>query len=352
MKVLHLLSSSSYSGAENVVCQIKNILEDKKEIKLIYCSPDGKIREAIKDKNIQFEPLQKMTIKEIKRVIEKIKPDIIHAHDMRASFLAALLCKKIPLISHIHNNNFNSRRFSLKSILYYFAAKKAKNIIWVSKAAYEGYVFHKKLRNKSIILYNIINPKKLEEKIKEDCNEYAYDVIYLGRLSMEKDPRRLLEVLKGLLLKRPETKIAIVGDGEFKNEIICLLKNDDKLSNINYLGFKSNPYKMLKYAKVMVMTSRTEGTPMCVLESLYLGTPVVSTPVGGIKYLIENGINGYLANTNDELIDKIYEILQDDTKYQSLSKNCIRKINNDMNTDYYKNEILNIYKLSLSEKNK
>lgn len=352
MKILHLLSSSKYSGAENMVCQIKEMLEYDKKIEIIYCSPDGEIKNILNKKNIQFKPLKKMSIMEIRRVIKETNPQIVHAHDMKASFLAALSCSEIPLVSHIHNNNFQSRRLSLKSLCYYYAAKKSKHIIWVSRTCYEGYVFHKKLRNKSIILYNIINPKKLEEKIKEDCNEYAYDVIYLGRLSMEKDPRRLLEVLKGLLLKRPETKIAIVGDGEFKNEIICLLKNDDKLSNINYLGFKSNPYKMLKYAKVMVMTSRTEGTPMCVLESLCLGTPVVSTPVGGIKYLIENGINGYLANTNDELIEKIYEILQDDTKYQSLSKNCIRKINNDMNTDYYKNEILNIYKLSLSEKNK
>ncbi|MFR2721860.1 MAG: glycosyltransferase [Thomasclavelia ramosa] len=49
-------------------------------------------------------------------------------------------------------------------------------------------------------------------------------------------------------------------------------------------------------SKLMIMTSRTEGTPMSALESLTLGKPIVSTPTDGLNELITNNINGFLSN--------------------------------------------------------
>lgn len=121
MKVLHLLESPRFSGAENVVCQIILMLKD--EIEFVYCSRDGQIREALQERNIKFCPIKKLSVSEVKRVIKEEKPDLIHAHDMRASFYAALVCGRIPLISHIHNNNFDSRGLSVKSILYFLRQK-------------------------------------------------------------------------------------------------------------------------------------------------------------------------------------------------------------------------------------
>ena len=156
-----MLQSNRFSGAENVVCQIISLLKQG-EIEFVYCSQDGQIRSALNERGIVFNPLKKMSILEFERVIREEKPDIIHAHDMRASFMAAITCGKIPLISHIHNNNFDSRRVSLKSVLYRYAAMKAKHIFWVSKSSFEGYKFHKGLENKSIVLYNVINIEELK----------------------------------------------------------------------------------------------------------------------------------------------------------------------------------------------
>ena len=86
-------------------------------VEFAYSSRDGQIREALKDRNIEFYPIEKMSVSEFRRVIKEVKPDVIHAHDMAASFYAALACGNVPLVSHIHNNAFNSRGVSLKSIL-------------------------------------------------------------------------------------------------------------------------------------------------------------------------------------------------------------------------------------------
>ena len=61
----------------------------------------------------------------------------------------------------------------------------------------------------------------------------------------------------------------------------------------------------------MLMTSRWEGTPMCALEAMALGVPIVSTPVDGLKELIEEGENGFLSNDDDLLADRIYSLIMD-----------------------------------------
>ena len=98
MKILHLLQSGHFSGAENVVCQIIGLMKDELDIQMAYCSRDGQIRETLKEREIEYYPIKELTVAEIKRIIREYKPDIIHAHDMRASFVAARACGKITLI--------------------------------------------------------------------------------------------------------------------------------------------------------------------------------------------------------------------------------------------------------------
>lgn len=109
MKILHILSSNKFSGAENVACQIIDMFGQNKDYEFVYVSSDGDISEVLHKKNILFAPLKQMSVKELQRVFDEQKPDVIHAHDMRAGFFSALACGKIPLVSHIHNNAFDSR---------------------------------------------------------------------------------------------------------------------------------------------------------------------------------------------------------------------------------------------------
>ena len=311
MKVLHLLQSNRFSGAENVVSQIIGLFKGDADVEMVYCSRDGQIRQALAERNIHFAPISAFCVKEVKRVIREQKPDIIHAHDMRASFIAARACGKIPLISHVHNNNFDSRGFSVKSIAYLFAASKAKHIFWVSQSSFDGYAFHKWFKNKSTVLYNIIDIDSLYQKMETDNNRYNYDVIYIGRLTAPKNPQRLMRVFGKIKEIYPTVKMAVVGTGDLEQETKALCSELNLQNNVEFLGFQNNPLKMLHDAKVMIMTSRFEGTPMCALEAMALGVPIVSTPVDGLKVLVKNGENGYLSDDDDELANKILELIND-----------------------------------------
>lgn len=64
IKVLHILSSKTYNGAENVVCQINSMLQGTEDnIELIYCSLDGPVRSHIEENRIRFIPVSKIAKK-------------------------------------------------------------------------------------------------------------------------------------------------------------------------------------------------------------------------------------------------------------------------------------------------
>lgn len=346
MKVLHLLNTGKFSGAENVACQIIGMLNQN--VEFVYCSIDGEIRNVLENKNIRFAPIKKMSIGELKRVFTEYSPDVIHAHDMRASFYAALACGSIPLVCHVHNNAFDSRKISAKSIFFFFAAIKAKHIFWVSDTAFSGYRFNSMLKEKSSILLNVIDVDALYKKMQEDENSYSFDVVYVGRLTYQKNPERFINVCKKLVEREPNVKVAMVGDGELKETALQQISVNKLEKNIFVLGFKKNPLKIIRDSKVFLLTSRWEGLPMCVLESLALGVPVVSTPTDGMNAVVHNEVNGYIDDNDNCLVDFLQKIINSNQYHSMLSKNAVELslAHNDINS--YRNKILTVYNHSLT----
>lgn len=326
MKVLHVLYSKVFTGAEKVVSQIIHMFDGEDGAEMVYCSRESEIVETIlAEEGIPFVPVKDLVPAELKRVIREQKPDIIHAHDMRASFVAALSCGSIPLISHIHNNAFDARGLSAKSVAYLLAGFRAKHIFWVSRSAYEGYCFHRLFAKKSSVLQNIIDTDAIRRKMAQDPNTYAFDVIFLGRLTEPKNPQRLMQVCAKAAEKKPDLRVAVVGTGELEEQTRALCAQLGLADNVSFLGFRSNPLKILHDSGVMVMTSRWEGTPMCALEAMALGVPVVSTPTDGLKDLIEDGADGCLSDDDGVLADAIVRICGDPALRETMSCNVVRK---------------------------
>ena len=342
MKVMHVLNSRIYSGAEKVVCQI--IKSFRGEVEMVYCSPDSDIvRQMLAEQNVTFYPMENMSISELKRVIAEVKPDLIHAHDMRASLFSALSCGRFPLISHIHNNAYDARGLSPKTVGYLLAGFKAKHILWVSNSSYEGYAFHKLFAKKSSVLYNIIDTEAIFDKKAQDDNTYDYDMIYVGRLTFQKDPQRLMRLCALLKESKPDLKVAIVGTGELEEEVKQLCVELNIRDNVHFLGFQSNPIKMVHDSKAMILTSRWEGTPMCALEAMALGTPVVSTPSDGMTDLLDDGINGYLTDDDAVMAEKLLKIMGDPEHRAFLGENARKKFAEINDAPKYKQAIYDCY---------
>ena len=337
-KVLHVLASNTFSGAENVAVTIINELGDKYQ--MAYCSPDGKIREALNERNILFYPLHGYSLK---KIIKQFEPEIIHAHDYKSSCYASLISKNIPVISHIHGNNLIFNRKNIFSMTYKLFSKKFKKIIWVSNSAFDNYYFKDKVKEKSVILYNIINEKEVNNKSNlYECKD-TYDLIFLGRLSEPKNPERLIQLFNNIVSENKEIKLAIVGDGELRKNVEELIQKYNLGNNITMYGFQSNPYPILKKSKMLIMVSKYEGTPMCALEALSLGIPVISTPVDGLKKIIVNGKNGFLYDSNEELAQCIMNLCSDNEKLKIMSENAKEQFKIINNSQKYFDTINRIY---------
>lgn len=330
MKILHLLQTNHFSGAENVACQIIDMMSAYPQYEMVYCSPDGQIRKALQDRCVTFVPIEKWSVAGLREIIREERPDVIHAHDRGATFLAALACGRIPLISHFHNNAVDSRKVNARSIGYYLAALKARHIFWVSQSAFEGYRFHKLLRHKSTVLYNIINLDAVYRRMAQDSAAYSYDIVYLGRMSYQKNPQRLMRVLAKIVAQKPDLKVAVVGNGELEEVTKAECKRLGIEENVAFLGFCGNPLKLLHDAKLMLMVSRFEGTPMCALEAMALGVPIVSTPTDGLCELVVDGQTGYLHTDDDVLAESCLKILSSEELYKAMSEASLEK-SRDMN---------------------
>lgn len=342
-KVLHILSDVFFSGAENMVCQIVDMFRG--EYDMVYVSPDGPIRQALEDRNVAYRPIAAVTPKEIGRVIAEEQPDIVHAHDMKASFAAALACGKTPLVSHIHNNGFDSRKVSPKTMAYLLVSGKFRHIFWVSPSAMKSFRFYGAVKGKSSVLRNVIRMDALRQKAAEAENQTPYDILFLGRMSEPKNPLRLVKVLNLVHDRYPELQAAIVGKGDLEPRVRGAIEKSGAEGYIHLLGYQDNGYGLLKNARLMIMTSLWEGTPMCALEAMALGVPIVSTPVDGLCDLVDPGETGFLEDTDEALAQRCARILRDHGLRAELSQNTLKKADRILNLETYKNELRKVYEL-------
>lgn len=335
IRVLHLLASNKYSGAENVACQIINAVGD--DMEFAYSSPNGDIANSLSEKNITYYPLTKFSVKELKRVIKEFNPTIIHAHDLKAITLATVASGKIPIIAHVHLNHPKAKKTSTRSLImnYCLTRKKTRHIIWVSNSCFNDYKFKKNVINKSEIITNIIDCKALEKKANLADIQDEADIVYLGRLTYQKNPQRLISITNLLVKDIPNIKVAIIGSGDLMDECKKITIENGLDKNIKFYGFLSNGYGILKNSKMFLLTSRYEGYPMCVLEAQAFGLPIVSPDLGELNNLIANDKTGLIYNTDQEAKACLEKLILDNEYYSKIKANVVSFSTSYNNIDEY-----------------
>lgn len=167
-------------------------------------------------------------------------------------------------------------------------------------------------------------------------NYFNFKILYVGRLSKEKNVHLLLESCKKVFKTIPNLKIYIAGDGN----INCI-----KHSNINYLG-KISYNQIIKYlseSDYLILPSSTEGMPFSILEAMSLGIPCIYSKINGSTEIIKHNENGFLFELKGfekckNNIDN-WEVINEVEKYF------------DINVDCLKNTILKAYSIDIDKWN-
>lgn len=335
-KVLHLLASNSYSGAENVVCTIIDNCSDKYD--MYYCSPDGTIRDILEKRNIKFIPLKRLSIFELKKIIKDYNIDIIHAHDYKASFSAGLINFKGKIISQLHCNYDFCSSWNLYTISYALVMRKFYKIVAVSKEIVDNACFLKKHQDKVIVIDNVIDKLRVINK-SNDFKCKGYDLIYVGRLTKIKRPELVIEITKRLKEIKLDIKTCIIGKGELEEKCRELVNKYSLEDNVELLGFQENPFPYIANSKVGILPSLHEGLPMSVIESLILKVPVLNSGVDGLGVLFkDNPI--FICSSIDEYCSKIINILDGNL---NLSNECEIIIQDCIDLKKYRKKFIKIY---------
>jgi len=340
VRILHLLRSNLYSGAENVVCQIIEMFKDS-NFDMAYCSEDGQIKEILQNRNIKFFALKSFSYVNIKKVVKNFNPDIIHSHDAKASVLSSFLLKPKNKISHLHSNNLWMGKFGVHSLVYYLISGRFSKILTVSDSIMDEYVFGKNLLSKSEKIGNPINISSIQ-KYKQNDGNRIYDIAFCGRFEHPKDPMRFITIVENLRKKLPNLSAVMIGKGSKWKACKKYINNKSLEKNIELTGFLENPYDKLSKAKILCMPSVFEGYGLAAIEALALGCPVVCTSVGGLPKIV-NEQCGRLCDTDEDFENELNKLITNPKHLQKKSDGAISKAYMLDNIKNYKEALEKIY---------
>ena len=175
---------------------------------------------------------------------------------------------------------------------------------------------------------HIPNPVELEYIPKEEEQNRISGpyILFYGRLiDRIKNINMLIEAYAESNLPQKGIKLIILGDGPDKE---MLKKKTDGLAlhdRIEFIGFQKDPFLWVRQALFTVLTSRYEGFPRSLIESLALGTPVISTAYeGGCEAIVSHGENGLIVPSNDvnALAGAMNSFIFDKTLYETCRSNA------------------------------
>ncbi|WP_238343428.1 glycosyltransferase family 4 protein [Pseudomonas sp. RW3S2] len=143
---------------------------------------------------------------------------------------------------------------------------------------------------------------------------------YVGRLSSEKGPDLFLDTLIPLCQRHPRLHAVMLGDGPERATLQARIEAAGLAERITLPGFQRDMPAWMTRLDALVISSRTEGTPMILLEAMQDGVPVVAFGVGGIPDVIEHGRSGLLAAplAVDELAAHLQALLDDPQQAEEL----------------------------------
>lgn len=149
---------------------------------------------------------------------------------------------------------------------------------------------------------------------------------YVGRLSSEKGPDLFLDTLIPLCREYPQLHAVMLGDGPEHAILQARIRAAGLLQRIHLPGFQQDMRPWMSRLDALVISSRTEGTPMILLEAMQDGVPVVAFGVGGIPDVIEHGRSGLLARplAVDELAGQLRALIDDPAQAAELTAQARR----------------------------
>jgi glycosyltransferase involved in cell wall biosynthesis len=310
MVIAHVLSSFGQGGQERVavdLARLQRVAGHEVVAISIAAGPEGPISSAFRAAGVLIETIAKRPRVDpslplrLAAYLLRQRVDVVHTHNPHALIYgapAAWLAGAIVVHSKHGMNPDRRRRVWLRRA----AAKLVDAYVTVTpmlaKTALEqGDCDSSRLHvvPNGIDVVRFVPSASRRRKIRDELGipDDAWVVGTVGRLAPEKDHALLVDAMAPLLAAG--RRLVIVGDGAECEALRARIERLPGREYVHMLGERKDVESILAALDAFALTSRTEGLPLVLLEAMAAGVPVVSTAVGGIPDLVEDGVTGFLV---------------------------------------------------------
>ena len=318
MKVLQLISGGDTGGAKTHVHTLLSGLSDKIQVRMV-CFTDGPFAQEARELGIDtmvlpgrnfFKNLNTLT-----RMVREEGFDLLHSHGARGNMISAILGRRtgLPTVSTVHSDyrlDYLGRPFSRLTYgtINTIALRRVKYRIGVSDAMVDLLISRGFDPERLFSIYNGLDfsphPPKLSRQefhrsVGLETDENSVVVGIAARLNPVKD---IATLIRGFALAHrefPDLRLLIAGDGEEGAHLKALAKELGVEREVCFAGWVSDTNSFYHAIDINTLTSISETFPYALTEGARVSLPTVSTRVGGVRYLINHGYNGFLFQAGD-----------------------------------------------------
>jgi len=306
MKILLVTGSINQGGAEFQLLALADLLQRRgMDIEVLALTDHSHYLPYIKEKNIRYSCISNkgnnfQRILRSVKAIRKAKPALVISY-IRATSLVAILSK---MASFFRFKLIISERTALilpRYDLLYFNLALSANAVTVNSKSKVSYINKRfpYLKKRIFFIPNIINFDKFRNIEKVNSNSSEVRISYVGRISPEKNLLNLVRAIDAVERKGYKISLSLHGaanNKRYHEEMMLLIKELQLENTVQYKGPTNDVGEVYKNTDLLCLVSIFEGFSNVVSEAISSGVPVLASDIEENRFLVEDGINGFLAD--------------------------------------------------------
>lgn len=368
-KVLQLIGSFNQGGSERQAVQLARLLKDdgRMQVLLATMRKEGPLLEEASAYGFDdvpefrigsfFSPGFINGVRRAAKFVRQNQIEVIHSHDFYTNVFGAAVAaaSKVPKFVASKRETEGMRSGSQKFVEK-IAFWKADAVLANSDAVRSHLIGLGVAREKIAVVHNGLDAERLAPKILERrkiCdllglpqNDEATFITLVANLRHEvKNQLMFIRAAAEISDKHPDAHFVIAGEGELREGLERLAKDIGLEGRMHFIGRCEIVPELLSVSHACVLTSFNEGFPNAVLEYMAAGKPVVATDVGGVSEVVEDGVNGYLIESDDSvaLAEKLLLLIEDPQLATSFGESGKEKVSKEFSTDRQVERTLELY---------
>jgi glycosyltransferase involved in cell wall biosynthesis len=235
------------------------------------------------------------------RIFKESHPDVAHLHNPTPTIYAAIAAKAAGVASIVSTRHslVASPHKLVAELKYTLAARWCDWIVGICDATVNNLKsIHSAPANKIVRIYNGAVPLKRAGKDRWPAKT-GFTFLFVGRLAPVKNHPLLLKAFQIAFLSNSGLRLWIVGDGSERKKLEGLARDLGIAERVTFFGEQLDVAPFFSAADVFIMSSKSEGLPISLLQALSLGLPAIVTGVGGMAEVVDLAKAGFQVPPTD-----------------------------------------------------